>query len=293
MRADTVYITASSKNQELVVPLVVALLGQIRAATYRRHRTHPGMWMVTFVLDEMYGLAPLPDLPHMLSDAGSQGLLIVGAIRDLTLIKARWPKEADALLTLFGHVLVYPGIRDVKTLESVSKLVGMWDKAKETTSQSGYMRGWSLTTERVPILDPSAISQGLESENLDIVLHLSPGGYGSLRALPYWRAAPWAHILTRYLEMALTGRVPEWVWREAVSSGQQTPCEDVLPSLPVPDLTAWALGSIRNPSARPCDARWAPRYLDALQRADAARRAPPHQAVYEDQPVGRAPAAGA
>ena len=276
IRADTVYITASSKNQEHVAPLVVALLGQIRAAVYRHHRTHPGMPMVTFALDELYGLAPLPDLPHMLSDAGSQGLLIAAAVQDLTLTRSRWPKEADSFLTLFQHVVIYPGIRDTRTLEAVSKLVGNWDKAKETTSQTGYQHGWSTTTERVPILDPSAISQGVEPTNLDILLHLSSGGYGLLRSLPYFRAAPWPHILTRYLEMALSGQVPEWVWKQAARSGEQTPGEDVLAGLPVPDLTKWALASVGDPSARPCDARWAPRYVVALRRAEAARRAPLH-----------------
>jgi type IV secretion system protein VirD4 len=246
-RSDTIYIVASSKNQALVAPLVVALLGQIRAATYLRHRQLPTMAMVTFVLDELYGLAPLPDLPHMLSDAGSQGLLIAGAVQDLTLIKARWPKESDAFLTLFGHVVAFPGIRDVHTLEAISKIVGNWDKPKRTTSKSSRDAGHSDTTERVPILDPSRISQGVEPENLNIVLHLYPGGCGSLRALPYWWAAPWPHILTSYLESAPYG------------------------VLPIPNLRSWASGAMSNPEARPCDRRWAPRYIERLGGWDVPR----------------------
>jgi type IV secretory pathway TraG/TraD family ATPase VirD4 len=239
-RADTIYIVASSKNQALVAPLVVAFLGQIRTATYLRHRERPDMRMVTMVLDELFGLAPLPDLPLWLSDAGSQSLLLACAVQDLTLVQSRWPKESDSFLTLFGHVLVFPGIRDVKTLDALSKLVGMWDKSKRTESQSGYTSGWSETTERVPILDPSTISQGVEPENLNILLHLEPGGVGSIRALPYWWAAPWPHILTEYLELGLGS---PW---------------------PVPNLNVWAWGTRTNPDARPCDRRWAPRYLAAI-----------------------------
>jgi type IV secretory pathway TraG/TraD family ATPase VirD4 len=240
VRADTVYIIASSKNQALVAPLVVAFLGQIRDATYARHRDDPGMRVVTMVLDELFGLAPLPDLPLWLSDGGSQSLLLACAVQDLTLVQSRWPTEAESFLTLFGHVLVYPGIRDVKTLEALSKLVGLWDKPKKTTSQSGYTPGWSKTTERVPILDPSTISQGVKPENLNILLHLEPGAVGSIRALPYWWSAPWPAILTEYVEM---------------SSGP----------LPVPNLNAWARGTRSNPDARPCDRRWAPRYLAAIR----------------------------
>jgi type IV secretion system protein VirD4 len=96
-RADTIYITATGAQQEEIAPLVVALLDQIRAATYRRHRAleHAGgwgqtaRWPVTFVLDELYTLGRLPDLPAMLTEGGSQGLHIVGAIQDMSLLAAR------------------------------------------------------------------------------------------------------------------------------------------------------------------------------------------------------------
>lgn len=92
---------STKQHQELVAPLVVALLGQIREAAYKVYRERRSDVSTVFALDEMYGLAPLPDLPAMLTDGGSHGLLVVGAVQDLTLIKSRWPKEADRFLAVW------------------------------------------------------------------------------------------------------------------------------------------------------------------------------------------------
>jgi type IV secretion system protein VirD4 len=271
LRADTIYITASTKHQKLFAPLVVALIGQIRDAAFRYHRENPHMVPVVLALDEMFGLAPLPDLPLTLSQGGSQGVLIVGAVQDLTLIKSRWPKEADSFLTMFGHVLVYPGIRDVATLKAVSTLIGNWDKPKETyrpgfagffghKDASPRVEHW--TTERVPKFDPSEIAAGLVPGDRNVLLHFTPEKWGRTLATPYWRAPPWPQILTRYFEMALSGCVPDWVWLEAAYTGEQPPWPDVLPFLPAPDLTTWAYAG----GTRPYDTTWAPRYIALMER---------------------------
>jgi hypothetical protein len=79
-------------------------------------------------------------------------------VQDLALIKSRWPKEADAFLTMFGHVVIFPGIRHTATLEAVCTLVGNWDKPKQSTLESSRDHSDSVTPERMPILDPSHIS---------------------------------------------------------------------------------------------------------------------------------------
>ena len=233
VRADTIYITARSDEQELVAPLVVGILDQIQRAIYKRHRRleaaglieQPGAAPILFALDELYGLAPLPNLPHILSEGGSQGLLIAAAIQDLSLIESRWKDEAGAFMTMFGHVLVYPGIRDVKTLEAISKLAGSYDHRKRdanvkkdihpdykdditlfsspadtpTVDQEESAR---LSSERRPRLDPHEVMLGVDPRNHDKLIHFSPRGVGTVRATPYYRAAPWPMLLTAYLERA-------------------------------------------------------------------------------------------
>jgi type IV secretory pathway TraG/TraD family ATPase VirD4 len=82
---------------------------------------------VTLVLDELANIAPLPDLPAMVSEGGSQGVLTLACLQDLSHARQRWGRAADGFLSLFGTKLVLPGIGDLDTLELVSRLGGEID----------------------------------------------------------------------------------------------------------------------------------------------------------------------
>ncbi len=88
---DTVYIAAPAHQQQLLAPLVVGLLTDIRQATYQHTNEHglPTTPML-FMLDECANIAPLPDLPAMLSEAGGQGLQTVVVLQDLSQARRRW-----------------------------------------------------------------------------------------------------------------------------------------------------------------------------------------------------------
>jgi type IV secretion system protein VirD4 len=313
VRADTVYIAARSDEQELVAPLVVGLLTQIQREVYRRHRglaaagleNKAGAAPVLFALDELFGLAPLPNLPAMLSEGGSQGLLIVAAIQDLTLIKSRW-READGFLTMFGHVLVYPGVRDVTTLRSVSELLGKYEHEKR---QIGVKRSAAepvpfmgpydgpyedkeesaqISSELRPIYDINQVMLGPDPTNHDELFHFGPLAVGTVTATPYYRSAPWPMLLTSYLERALSGRVPEWRLWESTLSHEQPECEDTLPVLPVPRLDEWANKAMADRRTHPCDRAWASRYLAAVRARDELLRRGPRSARWDlGRPVDR------
>ena len=63
-----------------------------------------------WALDEVAGIAPMRDLPETLSQSGGQGLLVVACLQDLSMARTRWDKAADGFFTLFGNVVVDPGI---------------------------------------------------------------------------------------------------------------------------------------------------------------------------------------
>ena len=72
---DTVYVCAPARYQDLVAPIVVAFLEQVRAGAYAASaigansgRAPP----LTLVLDELANIAPIPDLPALVSEGGSQ-----------------------------------------------------------------------------------------------------------------------------------------------------------------------------------------------------------------------------
>jgi type IV secretion system protein VirD4 len=222
-RYDTVYITVPADKQSLYAPLVVGLLSAIKREVYLKHQEEERQGKtgtrqpVTFVLDEMYG-SPLPDLPLLLSDGGGQGLLICGALQDLSQATARWGEVGQGFLTLWQNVLVLPGIRDRATLELLSLLIGNEQRAYWTQSWSEqamyspsgqYQREWtqgrSEQVERTPRLPPDEIYRGNPNDPSE-VLHFSPnGGWGHIRLMKYWSGQPWPGILLQSTDRVLRG----------------------------------------------------------------------------------------
>ena len=97
--AGTIYICASARHQELISPLVVALLAEIRTANYERdanrksnrdiagsqmHKGRRGNAPLLFALDEVANIAPLPDLGKTLGEGGGQGLTTLACLQDLS-----------------------------------------------------------------------------------------------------------------------------------------------------------------------------------------------------------------
>lgn len=132
---DTIYITAPAHRQALCAPLVVGLLEQIRHATYRRAAGHPQASPVFFCLDEVANIAPIHDLPALVSEAGGQGLHVMACLQDLSQARTRWGDQAaEGFLTLFQTKLVLAGISDPRTLEALSVVLGEIDRPMRSTT---------------------------------------------------------------------------------------------------------------------------------------------------------------
>ncbi|HEX3839344.1 MAG TPA: type IV secretory system conjugative DNA transfer family protein [Acidimicrobiales bacterium] len=147
--ADTIYICAPAHRQALVAPMVVGLIEDVRNAAYRRaaigapgdRRPPP----VLLALDEVANIAPLPNLPSMISEGGGQGVVTLASLQDLSQARQRWPDEADGFPSLFGATLVLPGIGDVRTLQALSTLAGDEEIATRTVSSGRAPSGHPVT----------------------------------------------------------------------------------------------------------------------------------------------------
>ena len=143
--SSTLYICAPARHQALTAPLVVGLLTEIRTAAYARWaeiergagNVSRGEPPVVLALDEVANIAPIPDLPAMVSEGGGQGLLTLACLQDLSQARARWGQAADGLLSLFGTTMVMAGIGDVRTLEALSTLAGDHEVATLSTTVPG------------------------------------------------------------------------------------------------------------------------------------------------------------
>jgi type IV secretion system protein VirD4 len=190
--ADTVYVCAPARYQALTAPIVVAFMEQIRAATYQASSLGRLSNPVTLMLDEVANIAPLPDLPSMVSEGGGQGLLTLACLQDLSQARHRWGDQAAGFLSLFGTKLVLPGVADLATLQLVSKLGGEIDIPHRSTSQGPWWaashgaRSVTWTTQRQPRLPVDAIRE--LPPNTAVVL--SGADRPATVALPPWWEAP-------------------------------------------------------------------------------------------------------
>jgi hypothetical protein len=160
----TLYICATGRHQALGAPLVVGLITDIRTAAYTRSTMAvggtPGAGTrgppVVLALDEVANIAPIPDLPGMVSEGGGQGLLTLACLQDLSQARGRWGAAADGFLSLFGTTVVLPGIGDVRTLEALSALAGEEEVATRSVSAPAERpRGVGAVLSRV-VLGPRA-----------------------------------------------------------------------------------------------------------------------------------------
>jgi type IV secretory pathway TraG/TraD family ATPase VirD4 len=159
---DTIYVCSPARHQDLAAPIVVAFLEQIRAAAYGAAGTGAPVLMA---LDEAANIAPLPNLPAIVAEGGSQGLVTLACFQDLSQARVRWGAAAEGFLSLFGVKVVLPGIGDLRTLELVSRLAGDQDVPLRSVSRRPWWSGRqggptvSWTTRRQPRLPVDAIAQ--------------------------------------------------------------------------------------------------------------------------------------
>jgi len=200
---DTIYITAPAHKQALCAPLVVGLLEQIRHATYEEARGNGAAGAPLFLcLDEVANIAPIHDLPALVSEAGGQRLHVMACLQDLSQARNRWGEAAaDGFLSLFQTKLILTGIADSRTLEAISLALGEYDRklvsytlgrsrpdkffAEHTDSESV-----TYHTQRHRTLPPGEIARLPDGHGL----LLRGTHWGLLRLTPWYRTEPWPTV---------------------------------------------------------------------------------------------------
>ena len=199
---DTVYICTPAREQGLLAPIVVAFLESVRAGAYatagadlRAGRT--GRPPILLALDEVANIAPLPDLPAIVSEGGGQGLVTMACLQDLSQARQRWGATADGFLSLFGTKVVLPGLADMTTLELVSRLGGEIDVPARSVSRGPWWSGTRSTptttwsTRRQRRLPVDAVSQQPGGSALVLAGNQPPG---RVRLGPWWATPPFAPV---------------------------------------------------------------------------------------------------
>jgi type IV secretory pathway TraG/TraD family ATPase VirD4 len=191
----TLYICAGSDEQRHTAPLVAGVLRDLRVAAYRHTATlsstgsYPGPPML-FALDEVANIAPLHDLPTIVAEGGSQGVVTLACLQDLSQARARWGREADGFLSLFQAKVVFPDIADVATLETISKLAGEIDVPHSSRTKTPTLA--TLLGQR-PHLSRTDSTRRERRLPVDVIARGQPGVVLHLDGVrPQWlHAAKW------------------------------------------------------------------------------------------------------
>jgi len=172
----TLYVCAGSDEQRQAAPLVAGILRDLRTAAYRRHATLHQLGgsgpPLVFALDEVANIAPLHDLPTLVAEGGSQGVVTLACLQDLSQAEGRWGRVAGGFLTLFQAKLIFPGIADTRTLEAISLLAGEVDVPHVSSTRSPVLaRLWHQSPTRT-----TTVSTRRERRfPVDVVAQLEPG----------------------------------------------------------------------------------------------------------------------
>ena len=137
------WLWGDPSSQMSIAPLIAALVQAVidtarrRAAAAEGGRLDPPL---ALVLDEAANIAPLPDLPVLLSDGGGTGVTTTVVLQSLAQARGRWGEaRANAMWDAATWKLVLPGLAHSDDLASISRLAGEVEVevATRSTSRSG------------------------------------------------------------------------------------------------------------------------------------------------------------
>lgn len=184
---ETLYLLSKDSGGS-AAPLVAALADAviragIRAAEAQGGRVDPP---VTVILDEAASVAPISDLPVLVSHAGSRAIFICTILQSFPQGEAVWRDGGmKALWSASTIKLIGPGQDDATFNESVSKLLGeQWVTTTSYSSGSGP-KGSSVSTNvtRQRVMDAAAV-RGIPKGTAVLIATGAPAAM--VRLLPWY-----------------------------------------------------------------------------------------------------------
>jgi len=158
----TLYLVAPVPDQELLAPLFGAILNAV-LRVWEQHADRcggrPTGPLLKVFADEAAHLAPLRNLPTLLSVSAGWGVRWMLVLQSLSQARARWGEEADSLLNNTQAKLFLGPIQDQSTARYLGEVL---DK-RTGQSRSHTSRGWleQTSTTFQEVREPVASAQTL------------------------------------------------------------------------------------------------------------------------------------
>lgn len=144
--ANTLYVVSSERHQRLLEPILVALLSSLLHAALERGRDARRLRVL---LDEAANIAPLQDLPRLMSQAAGHGIRIATVWQSLAQMDERYGSGMHTILANSAAKLVMGSTTDEMTRQYLN---GLLDEDADDLAQALQR----LQTGRALYLNPSS-----------------------------------------------------------------------------------------------------------------------------------------
>ncbi len=125
-RPNTIYVVAAGHDQELLRPVILALLSAIYERAVVRARRHGALQpRLLILMDEAANIAPVRNLASWLSQCGDHGILIATIWQSVAQIDQRYGRAArDAICAACTAQLFIPPLAEPTSTGYLSELLG-------------------------------------------------------------------------------------------------------------------------------------------------------------------------
>jgi type IV secretory pathway TraG/TraD family ATPase VirD4 len=151
----TLYVISPPTDWRYFAPLFTALLTSLIDAAYNRAEQETSLDPpLLLALDEVANIAPIHDLPSIVSTAAGAGIQVVTGFQDLAQAERIWGVDgARTLLQNHYARLILGGTADLATLEWAQAMLGEVESERITQSTEGTFgrRTTSRSSERMPV----------------------------------------------------------------------------------------------------------------------------------------------
>ncbi len=139
---NTLYLVSKGSSRSMA-PFVAALATEVHHVADRASQHRPGKRLdppIRLVLDEMNNIAPIPDLPMIMTDSGGKGISVWAFAHNQDQNEMRWGTEGGRVLAQSAPAtVILPGLRGVEELTALSRLLGerrRWEATLHEGSRS-------------------------------------------------------------------------------------------------------------------------------------------------------------
>jgi type IV secretory pathway TraG/TraD family ATPase VirD4 len=158
-RGNTVYLVAGREHQRLLAPLAVSMLSSLvyyateLESRTRRRLSPPAL----FALDETAQIAPMQELPQILSVSHEIGIRFISVWHSLAQLRQRYGPEAAAEILALSQAKIFLGsITDDATRHELLRLLGKRSDEHDGTTAQALQRlhagqGLLIHSEQPPL----------------------------------------------------------------------------------------------------------------------------------------------